>query len=323
MRGLALALVVATLSISCTTWYVNFNDTSGAHYRKRWLGCAGRCDPAFQTLMTREDVRAALEKLERALDTVPGYEHAVTAEIRWDRAILLESRGEWYAALAELESAVSLDASPVYAEERALLRRKLGIPVDAPPPSRVRDADALSDVDEAEVASKCPCFLGREEPPEEAVLQTLIEPGKGVGPIVVGVSTPEHVLRVYGCDCRMTKRRRDGAVSSIDYTYVDAKGGVGTASHRPDRVPNARRPATFVFADGVVSRIGLNIHQRDLATAGGLHVRAPKADVTRILGEPWRIESSRMYEKYRYKDLGIDVWIAHVNDTVGAIHVYK
>ena len=208
----------------------------------------------------------------------------------------------------------------MFAHERNVLRAKLGLH----DPPRRRDADALSDVDDAELAEKCKCAEGqREEPPDEATFATLIEPGKGIGPVQIGVSTPEHVMRVYGCDCRVTKRRRDGAVTSIDYSFVDAKGGVGTASHQPGRTPNAARPAVFVFHDGVVARIALNVYQRNLATAGGLRVRAPKADVTRILGQPYRIESTRLYEKYRYRDLGIDVWIGHSTDAVGAIHIFK
>lgn len=318
----SLAVVLSLFSASCTTWFVSFKDGEAQH-RKRWMSCAGRCDPAFQTLLAKEDTQAALEKLARALETVPAYEREIAAQVHWDRAVLFEARGEWGEALAELDVAVSLDGAPVYGEERARVRQRLGVPNEARPP-RARDTDSLSDVDEDEIAEKCACLPGqREEPPDEATFVKLVEPGKGIGPIVLNQSTPDDVVNVYGCDCRVTKRRADSAVTSIDYTFVDAKGGVGSASHLPGRAPNASRPATFVFRGGHVVRIALNVHQTNLATAGGLRVRGTKADMTRALGDAFELHSSRHYEKYRYREQGIDVWIAHANDRIGSLHVFK
>ena len=318
MRGFVVA--TALLCVSCTTWFINFD---GGHARKRWLSCSGRCDAAFETLATREDTQLALGKLAYALDNTPAYERQIVAAIRWDRAILLEARGEWLAALAELDAAVAQDASPMYAEERALVRRRLGIPAEAPL-GQTRDADALTQQDEDERHEKCACLPGQtEEPPNEATLATLIEPGKGIGPIVIDRSTVEDVLRVYGCDCRVSLRRRDNAVMSIDYSFVDAKGGLGTSSHHPSRTPNATRPSVFAFIDGRVKKIALNVYQKNLATLGGVHVRGTKADMTRALGDGFSLQTTRHYEKYRYRELGIDIWISHANDTIGAIHVFR
>lgn len=314
-------LVVAAglFSVSCTTWFINFDS---GRARKRWLSCAGRCDPAFETLATKEDTQLALTKLTYAIDNTPAYERAIIAAIHWDRAILLEVRGEWLAALGELDAAVAQDPAAMYAEERALVRRRLGIPAEAPPGQK-RDADGLAQQDEDEIHETCACPAGlSEEPPNEATMATLVEPGKGIGPIVIDRSTLDDVMRVYGCDCRVSKRRRDNAIVAVDYSFIDAKGGLGTASHLPSRIPNATRPAVITFVDGRVKRIALNIYQKNLATAGGVHVRGTKADMTRAFGDGFSLQTTRHYEKYRYRELGIDIWISHANDTIGAIHIW-
>jgi hypothetical protein len=322
MRYLVVVVLMGALfCVSCTTWFVNYGDGTGARLRKEWLSCSGRCDSAFETLVTREDTSLALAKLTRALDLVPIYDKSIAAEIHWDRAILWETRGDWLKALQEIDAAVALDGSPMYAEERASLRRRLGVPADAPAP-RPRAPDMLGEGDD--IAEKCACLPGQsEDPPDEATFVKVIEPGKGIGPIVIDRSRVEDVIRVYGCDCRMTKRRRDNAVTTIDYSFLDAKGGIGTGSHRPDRIPNATRPAFFAFEADHVKRIALNIYQTNLATAEGLKVRGTKADMTRALGDGFRLETSRNYEKYHYRELGIDVWIAHANDKIGAIHIFR
>jgi len=51
MRGLSFLVVAAALCVSCTTWFIRYDDTAGTHYRMQWLACAGRCDPAFKTLV--------------------------------------------------------------------------------------------------------------------------------------------------------------------------------------------------------------------------------------------------------------------------------
>jgi tetratricopeptide (TPR) repeat protein len=310
----------ALLSVSCTTWVLSFPDTNGTacgtvQYARTWETCSGRCDAALRALADKNDTEAAGEKLTLALEHVDG-DKALAAEIRFDRALVHEARGEWQSALDDLDEVVRLDPRPEFADERVFVRRRIGLPAadtveGHPPPSF-----------DAYTYESCGCFTGQtREPPHEYALATVIEPGKGVGPIQLEESTLASVLRVYGCDCRVWRDRATREVAMVDYNYTDASGD--PAAYRPKRTPNGTRPALFEIHDGHVARIGVSNLQTALSTADGVRVSSTRADVVRIFGDGFRLLRLHGIEKYRYEDRGVEVWLPKDGTAIESIWLFK
>ena len=320
LGGKPAATLLALLAASCTTWSVTFPDTNGAscsgiQYERRWEACSGRCDAALRALAERNDTEAAGEKLTLALEHVEG-DKPLAAEIRYDRAIVSEARGEWQAALDDLDEVAHLDPRPEFIDERAFVRRRMGLPAVDPSTSHPPVSfDAYS-------YETCGCFGGQKrEPPHEYALPTQIVPGVGIGSVHLDDSTLADVIRIYGCDCRIWRDRATREVAMIDYNYTDASGD--PSAYRPDRAPNATRPALFEIHDGHVARIGVSKTQTNLSTADGVRPNGERADTLRILGEDYRLLRLRGIEKFRYEDRGLEVWIPKDTTAVESLWLFK
>jgi len=250
-----------------------------------------------------------------ALEHVDG-DKSLAAEIRFDRAIVHEARGEWQAALADLDEIVRLDARPEFADERVFVRRRMGLPdVDAAPAHPPASFDAYA-------YENCGCFAGQtREPPHEYALPSEIVPGKGIGAIQLEESTLADVIRIYGCDCRIWRDRATREVAMIDYNYSDASGA--SNAYQPERMPNATRPALFGIHDGHVARIGVTNMQTALATADGLKPSSQRADVVRIFGDGYRLLRLHGIEKFRYEERGVEVWIPKDGTAIESIWLFK
>ncbi len=310
----------ALLCASCTTWLVSFPDTNGGScggitYQRQWQACSGRCDAALRALAEKNDTEAAGEKLTLALEHVDG-DKELAAEIRFDRAIVQEARGEWQGALTDLDEVVRLDPRHEFVDERVFVRRRMGL---SDFDSSATHAPASFD---AYAYENCGCFSGQtREPPHEYALTTEISPGKGVGPILLEDSTLADVIRIYGCDCRIWRDRATREVAMVDYNYTDASGT--SVAYQPERTPNATRPAFFEIHDGHVARIGITNTQTNLATADGLHPTGQRADVVRIFGDGFRLLRLHGVEKYRYEDRGLEVWIPKDGTAIENIWLFK
>ncbi|MFO0617162.1 MAG: hypothetical protein U0414_31485 [Polyangiaceae bacterium] len=113
---------------------------------------------------------------------------------------------------------------------------------------------------------------------------TRLDPGKGMHGIVVGKSTPDDVLRVFGADGEVSKGG-DGSVNRI--TYRGKPGAV------PDEV---------TFEAGVVE--SLIVDRRELHTGTGLSVGSSEADVEKALGPPGQVTGAPSGDVHWY-DAGI------------------
>jgi hypothetical protein len=315
----ALALF-ALLCASCTTWFVTFPDTDGAscggfQYTRKWEACSGRCDAALRALAERNDTEAAGEKLTLALEHVVG-DNVLAAEIEFDRAIVHEARGEWPAALADLDEVVHFDPRPEFTDERVFVRRRMGLPDTAAAeshPAAPFDAYAYE---------SCTCATGQtREPPHEYALSTEISPGKGVGPIVLEESTLADVIRIYGCDCRIWRDRATKEIAMVDYNYTDASGA--PAAFQPQRAPNATRPALFGIHGGHVARIGITKTQTNLATADGLKASGQRSDALRILGDDYRLLRVHGVDKFHYEERGLEVWVPKDGAAIESLWLFK
>jgi hypothetical protein len=113
---------------------------------------------------------------------------------------------------------------------------------------------------------------------------TIAVPGVGFGGLVVGNSTPEDVLRVFGADCKVHRRSERGEIWWIDYDYN------GQGVFHPGRAGSGRRPSGFHFENGFLTEISFGPNQTDVKLHRSLSVDSTLSDVLRELGEPSRIE---------------------------------
>src|SRR5207237_6402968 len=111
--------------------------------------------------------------------------------------------------------------------------------------------------------------------------QLLIRPGEGVGPVRLGVSSPEEVLAAYGRDCRV--ERNESGIVRIDYGYDQ------DWNYLPHRAGSAERPALFEFREARLRRIAIAAPQTGLLTAQGVGIQSPKDEVVRAFGDSFRL----------------------------------
>ncbi|MGZ3421793.1 MAG: hypothetical protein ACXVEE_28215 [Polyangiales bacterium] len=149
---------------------------------------------------------------------------------------------------------------------------------------------------------QCP-LRSCEQPSAMAKGEHMVVPGVGIGGVRVGVSTPEDVLRAWGCDAKINRFGK-GPIDQIIYDYD------GSDKYAPDRPDNRARPSGFRFKGGVLERIDVGVYQKELHTTGGITVYTPLQVVTATLG-PGEYETGNPLDTLRYPALGLELWISH------------
>jgi hypothetical protein len=142
----------------------------------------------------------------------------------------------------------------------------------------------------------------------------LVEPGKGIKGIVVGQSSPDDVLRVFGRDALVSKHK-DGEVFQISYAY-DANG-----QYDPGRAANHTRPSKMEAKRGRITRISVGVYQEDLHTTGGLFSGSTKAEMIATFGEPDAIVPGSAIDSYIYRRRGIELWVDREREEINSFHI--
>jgi len=196
--------------------------------------------------------------------------------------------------------------------------------VDAPPIERPAQAPPV----ERQQASSTPrrpndsatrCGMGQRFSHDRGcfVPSVTIEPGVGLRGIVVGKSTPEEVLAVFGSDTQVN-RYDSGEIFSLSYSYD------GEGNYDADRKANYKRPSQFSFERGKLQEIDIGVFQQDIATPGGIHTDSTRADVERVFGKPEVVVpvlATDKLQKIRYPKRGIEFWIDVEDNDVNSIFV--
>ena len=309
---------LCTLCASCRSWSISFEDPQmgNRHYVRRWSACGGHCDPAFDALVKREDTTLALDKLAHALEYVEPGDYEVASAIYWDRAVLHEARGQWQNALEDLDAAVALRGGAACVAERNLVRQRLGLP-PGNAPEALRTPIARARPVQPEESCRCPAGVPSAPPPEYA-LSAEIRPGLGVGAVLLGESSIDDVVRIYGCDCKVLRDPNNADAITLDYDVAAA-----AAATRPGALPTGRRPSHFVFEDGRLQGIFMGEAQRALVTSGGFGLRSTKSDMVRTFGDAYVERETKYFEKYRYRDLGVEVWMPPGRGIASGIFLFK
>jgi len=155
----------------------------------------------------------------------------------------------------------------------------------------------------------CPLKAG-EKPSAFVRDDRIYTPGVGIGEIRLGVSTPEDVLRAYGCDAYVVEK--DG-LYIVDYG-LDPNG-----HYEPKRAGSLMRPEQFRFRSGKLVHITVGPHQGDLRTSKGAHVEGSIAGYIDELGpQSWAVPEHG-FVRYRFA-VGLEV-IATRDGTVRHAYV--
>jgi hypothetical protein len=145
----------------------------------------------------------------------------------------------------------------------------------------------------------------------------VVVPGIGVGPAIVGRSSAEEILALFGTDCRVSRHQPSGEIFEVSYEYVNDE------DYEADRPAQLTRPAGFDFEFGMLKAIEIGVYQEGLATPEGIRIDTPRAEVLRIFGPPTTTLVGESIDTLRYVHLGIDVEISKKDDDVMGMHVFR
>ena len=155
---------------------------------------------------------------------------------------------------------------------------------------------------------------GRADVPQEVpkrltAASKLIVPGVSVGQAIVGRTTLQEILAIYGRDATVTS-------SKVDYDYD------GTGKYNPSRPAQRDRPSKFEFDGGVLSEISIDNYQTNLKTASGLGIHSLKSEWSRELGAA-QCDNDKPVEACRYPQAGLKLYVKQETGEVTAIFVTK
>jgi hypothetical protein len=137
-------------------------------------------------------------------------------------------------------------------------------------------------------------------------------PGVGINGVVVGRSTVDDVLQIYGRDAQIN-RYDSGEVFSIDYDYN------GEGEYVPSRPANLNRPGTFDIENGKVKRIHIGVYQKNLRTPGGCKSSDKVDCLIKEMGTPTSMKTGRTLSKYFFK--GFEVWWDPESQEINSMYV--
>ena len=152
-------------------------------------------------------------------------------------------------------------------------------------------------------------------PPE--VDRTLIVPGCGVGPVVVGRWAAEDVLAFHGRDCKVSRHDPSEEIFSINYDYANDD------DYDPDRPAQLTRPSGFELEFGLLKAIEIGVYQKGLATREGIRIGTTRDEVLRLVGPPSSILENDATDTLRYVHLGIELDIDDDDDQVMSMTVFR
>lgn len=154
----------------------------------------------------------------------------------------------------------------------------------------------------------------RDQP---GIHRTLVVPGQGVGPAIVGRSTPDEVLASFGSDCQISRYDQPEEIFQISYDHA------AEDDYRPNRPAQETRPATFNFEFGLLRTIVIGVYQKGLATEEGVRISSPRAEIVRLLGPPTATLPNEHVDTLRWLDRGIEVDVDHDDDSVTKMTIFR
>jgi hypothetical protein len=265
----------------------------------------GHCAAALASLAAQPDGSAALAELDKAIaagrlkrDT--WYGASLRALVRYSRGEVDLAAAEVHRATVYLPIGTALIALDDNAKFPALTEHYTG----------TFDESAFGDLDEViekrggrfpgdyellgplfttragDLAHPCPRpDLRPGVTPADGKTPQILTPGVGIRGLVLGKSTPEDVLRTYGCDAAVV-RDASKQVVAINYALHVPRGS-SIAEHRS---PQRDRPQDFRFENGVLVRIGIDGQQWNVNLPNGFSAK-PQAktitvrDLARVYGD--------------------------------------
>ena len=147
--------------------------------------------------------------------------------------------------------------------------------------------------------------------------RTLVIPGVGVGPGIVGRVSADEVVALFGTDCRISRHEPSNEIFEISYAYANED------DYAPDRPLQLTRPATFNFEFGLCQSIEIGVYQQGLATREGVRIHMPRPEVLRLLGQPTEVLRSESIDSLRYVHLGIEIDIDHDDEAVMGMTIFR
>jgi len=162
----------------------------------------------------------------------------------------------------------------------------LAVPLAAPAP-RTEAPPTRAQLESTQPPA--PAKPSAQDHPEWPLEVTL---GVGIGPLVLGKSTPEDVLAFYGRDAKIRRNDDTGEPYEVDYLNYEVK--------RPNP---PSRPISFDFVRGVLSSFSTGSGQA-IATRG-VKYGTTREQLVQVFGSPDTTKSDVYFVVYDYPSLGV------------------